>query len=167
MSTSSTAPAAAWRKAIVLVLLLAACLGVGQLGAWLTRPQIDTWYAALDKPSWTPPDLAFPIVWTILYVMMALAAWLMWLRARPGEARWPFLLFFAQLALNFLWSALFFGLRNPAAGVIGIAALIAVLVATIASFRRVSATAAWLLMPYLLWVCFAAALNVAIWQRNP
>jgi tryptophan-rich sensory protein len=158
--------ASAWRNALVLLLLLAACLGAGQLGAMVTRPQLDTWYAALDKPAWTPPDLAFPIVWTILYVAMAVAAWLMWLRSRPGQARWPFVLFFAQLALNFLWSALFFGMRSPGWALVEIAALIAALGATIVSFGRLSRPAAWLLVPYLLWVGFAAALNFSIWRLN-
>lgn len=154
------------RKIGALVLLLAVCLGVGQLGALLTRPRIDGWYAALEKPAWTPPDIAFPIVWTILYVLMALAAWLMWLRARPAEARFPFALFFVQLALNFLWSALFFGLRSPGLALIEIVVLLATLAATILAFGRISRLAGWLLVPYLMWTGFAAALNFAIWQLN-
>jgi tryptophan-rich sensory protein len=163
---SHRAEASRTKKLAIFALLLAACLGVGQLGAWLTRPRIDTWYATLVKPAWTPPDLAFPIVWTALYVMMAVAAWFLWLRSRPGEARWPLVLFAVQLALNLLWSVLFFGLRSPGAALIGIAALITALAATILSFQRISTLAAWLLIPYLLWTCFAAALNFAIWRLN-
>jgi tryptophan-rich sensory protein len=153
-------------KFVVFAVLLLACLGVGQLGALITRPGLESWYPALAKPSWNPPDLAFPIVWTTLYIMMAVAAWRLWLRAGPGMARLPLLLFFAQLGLNLLWSYLFFGLHRPGLALGDIGALLVALAATILAFGRIDAWAAWLLAPYLLWTGFAAALNLAIWQLN-
>lgn len=98
--------------------------------------------------------------------MMTVAAWRVWVCARRSQARWPLAVFFVQLALNLLWSGLFFGLRRPDLALLEVAALIAALAATILLFRRVSAAAAWLLAPYLLWIGFAAALNLSVWRLN-
>jgi tryptophan-rich sensory protein len=148
---------------LVLVALLAACLGIGALGGWITRPAIFDWYRGLAKPDWTPPDAAFAPVWTTLYVLMAAAAWLAW-RARAGALAYA--LFAAQLALNLVWSFLFFGLRSPLAGLVDIVPQWLLIAATIAVFWRASRLAGALMIPLILWVSYALALNAAIWMLN-
>ena len=155
---------------------VALCLAVGWIGAQVTRPALVAWYPALAKPAWTPPAIAFPIVWTALYVLMGVAAWLVWQRiAEAGAAasgkgvalRWlPLILFVLQLALNSLWSTLFFGLRSPGLALAEILLLLVAIVATMIAFRAVSALAAGLLLPYLLWAGYATALNFAIWRMT-
>lgn len=158
--------AATSRDWLVLAGFIALCLGAGAVGSWFTMPALDVWYAALRKPSWNPPNWVFAPVWTALYLTMAVAAWMVWRRAGVGAARTALILFAVQLILNVAWSALFFALRSPALGVAGIVALWAALVATIVSFGRISAGAVWLMIPYLVWVTFAGALNVAVWRLN-
>jgi len=122
------------------------------------------WYAALAKPAWTPPGWLFGPVWTVLYVMIAISAWLVWQRQRrvsPALALWG-----AQLVLNGIWSWLFFGLERPGLAVIDIVVLLAMIIATALAFARVSRPAALLLVPYAIWVSFATALNLAIWRLN-
>jgi tryptophan-rich sensory protein len=133
----------------------------------VTQPNIPTWYAGLQKPGFTPPNWAFPVAWTLLYAMMAYALWriLSLPKDRPGRSA-AITLFFVQLALNGLWSFAFFGGQSPLAGLIVIAALIAAIVATIRAFRKLDRTAAFLLVPYLAWVAYAALLNGTIWRMN-
>lgn len=143
------------------------CLAVGAIGALATNPQIPTWYAGLAKPAWTPPDAVFPFVWTTLYVLMAVALWRLWQLHTPSKARrLAIALFLVQLALNALWSPVFFGLEATGPALAVIVLLIAAIVATIWASARLDATAAWLLAPYLLWVAYAAALNAAIVAMN-
>ncbi len=151
---------------LVLVGLLALCLGVGIVGALATFGAVRDWYPTLAKPSWTPPSWLFGPVWTTLYLMMAVAAWLVWRRSERPGAGVALGLFFAQLVLNFAWSPLFFGLHSPILGAVDIVALWALIVLTIAAFARVHRLAATLLVPYLVWVSFATALNLAIWRLN-
>jgi|GEM_PF-228620 tryptophan-rich sensory protein len=125
------------------------------------------WYPTLTKPAWTPPDWVFGPVWTLLYILMAVAAWLVWRKAGFAGARLALVLYFVQLALNAAWSGLFFGLRSPAAGLVDILLLWMVIAATLVAFARHSAVAAGLLVPYFVWVSYAAALNFAIWRMNP
>lgn len=125
------------------------------------------WYEALRKPAWNPPGWVFPPVWTVLYAMMAVAAWLVWRGARPGAARTPLALWTVQLLLNAAWSWLFFGRQRPDLAFADIVLLWLAIVATLAAFARVSRAAAALLAPYLAWVTFAAVLNAAIWRLNP
>lgn len=150
-----------------LALLLLLCLGTGWLGSLATAPAIEPWYRGLAKPAWTPPDAAFGIVWTVLYLLMAVAAWLVWLAAPPAAVRRPLGLFLLQLALNAAWSPLFFGLRSPGLALLDILLLLPAILATLLAFRRHSRAAAMLMAPYLLWVLYAAALNLAIWRLNP
>lgn len=146
---------------------LALCLllpqAAGAVGALFTTPNIPTWYATLPKPALAPPNWVFGPVWTTLFLLMGIAAYLLWRRglSRPG-ARLALSLFLVQLGLNVLWSALFFGMRNPAAAFSEIIVLWLAIAATIAAFYRVSRTAAALLVPYLLWVSFASYLNFGI-----
>lgn len=146
-----------------LVLFVGLCLLTGFVGSMATQSSVDTWYATLNKPSWTPPNWLFAPVWTSLYLAMGVAAWLVW---RRGPARISLTLFFGQLALNLAWSFLFFGMRWPLGGLIDIALLWIAIAATLWAFRTSSTAAAWLMVPYLAWVSYASALNFALWRMN-
>jgi len=124
------------------------------------------WYAALDKPSWNPPNAVFGPVWTTLYILMGIAAWLVWRRAGFAGARTALTLYGVQLALNALWSYLFFGMQSPLAAFLELTVLWGVIVATLVRFWRVSPAAGALLIPYLCWVSFAGVLNFVIWRLN-
>jgi len=151
-----------------LVLALGLCLAVGAVGSLTTAPKIPTWYAGLAKPGWTPPDWVFPIAWTLLYLLMAVALWRLWDRHRPSaERRAAITLFALQLALNFIWTPVFFGLEAIIWGAAVILALWLAIAATIWASAAVDRIAAWLLAPYLAWVTYAAALNLAIVAMNP
>lgn len=141
-------------------------MGAGLLGSIFTAGSVGGWYAALSKPAWTPPSAIFGPVWSALYLLMAVAAWLVW--RRGGFAAHPAALglFAAQLALNAGWSLVFFGLRMPGAAFAEILVLWALILATLIAFRRAAPLAGWLLAPYLVWVTFASALNLAIWRLN-
>jgi tryptophan-rich sensory protein len=146
---------------------LALCFGVAALGGWWTAEGVGTWYRTLRKPSWNPPNWVFGPVWTALYTMMAVAAWLVWRRRHEARVGPALALFAVQLALNLAWSGLFFAMRRPDLGAIDIAALWAAILATTVAFARVRPVAGALLVPYLLWVSYAGALNVALWRLNP
>lgn len=124
-----------------------------------------SFYAQLSKPSWAPPGWLFGPVWSVLYALMGVAAWLVW-RA-PGPRALALGLFAAQLGANALWSWLFFAWHLGARAAVEVLVLLALIAATIATFRRSSRLAALLLVPYLLWVGFASALTWAIWRSNP
>ncbi len=150
-----------------LAVSLVLCLAAGGLGSFATAAKIPTWYATVVKPTWNPPNWVFAPVWTTLYILMAVAAWMVWTRREQLGARLALALFGVQLALNTLWSFLFFGMENPGAAMAEIVLLWLAIAATILTFRRISMPAAWLLAPYLAWVSFASCLNFAIWQLNP
>lgn len=122
------------------------------------------YYASLVKPAWSPPAWVFGPVWTVLYVLMAVAAWLIWRRGGWRTQRGPLMLYLLQLALNALWTPLFFGLRNPGLAFAGIVLLWLAIVAVTFAFFRAHRAAGWLLAPYGLWVTFAAVLNFSIWR---
>ncbi|GLK73048.1 tryptophan-rich sensory protein [Ancylobacter dichloromethanicus] len=150
-----------------LVLAVGLCLAVGAVGSLATAPKIPTWYAALAKPAWTPPDAAFPVAWTILYVLMAVALWRLWQLHTPSPARRAAIgLWFAQLALNAVWSPVFFGMEAPGAALVVVVALWLAIAATIWACARIDRMAAVLLVPYLAWVSYATALNAAIVTLN-
>jgi tryptophan-rich sensory protein len=153
-------------QAIGLVAAVAVCFGAAGIGAAVTTPQIPTWYAELNKPSWNPPAWVFGPVWSALYLMMGIAAWLVWRERGIEKAKGALSLFAVQLALNTLWSVLFFGWQNPQAAAIEIIVLWIAIAATIMAFWKHSRVAASLLVPYLLWVSFAAVLNWTIWWMN-
>lgn len=138
---------------------------VAALASAATATSVGTWYTTLAKPGWTPPSWLFGPVWTALYLAMAVAAWLVWMRRKPGR-RAALLLFAVQLLLNGGWSWLFFVGRAPGAALAEIVILWIALAATTAAFARVHTGAGWLMVPYLGWVSFAAALNFAIWTLN-
>jgi len=154
------------RQAVGLGVLVTVCFGAAAAGGAATYPRIEGWYAALAKPSWTPPDRVFGPVWTVLYLGMAVAAWLVWRQKGLNGARGALTLFAVQLGLNVAWSWLFFGLRSPGLGFMDVLLLGIAVTATLVAFRRRSVAAGLLLVPYLAWVAFAAALNYSIWQMN-
>lgn len=167
------------RSVLALLGSILLCMGAAALGSLATAPAIGGWYRSISKPDWTPPDAVFGPVWTALYLTMAVAAWLVWrtgfasndqstdpVRGTRVSVRFALALFALQLALNVAWSWIFFGMRSPGWAALEIAALwLAIAATTIAFFSR-SRLAGWLMTPYLAWVTFAAALNVAIWQMN-
>lgn len=152
---------------IALALFVALCLGVGALGASVVQTSVDTWYADLAKPDFTPPDWLFGPVWALLYVLMAVAAWRVWRIADSDTARGPLTLFALQLALTLGWTVVFFGLLKIGAAVATIIVLDVGVIVTVLAFRTVDRVAALLMVPYLAWVAFATVLNIAIWRLNP
>ena len=154
------------RLKVVLALVgwLALCYSAASLGAVFMPGE---WYAALKKPSWNPPGWIFGPVWSALYAMMAVSAWLVWKRGGFVAQRRPLAQFLAQLVLNAAWTPLFFGLHRPGIAFAEIVLLWLAIAATLATFRPVSPAAAWLLAPYLAWVSFAAVLNFTLWRLNP
>jgi len=149
-----------------LVVSLAAPLAVGILSGLATVRGVREWYPGLAKPVFNPPDWVFGPVWTVLYLLMGVAAWLVWRRRDEAKVGLPLVWFGLQLVLNGLWSVLFFGMRSPAAAGVEILVLWVAIGATIQAFRRVSVPAAVLMAPYWAWVSFAAVLNFAIWMMN-
>ena len=134
------------------------------LSAFFGMP--DDWYATLAKPPWNPPSWVFGPVWTLLYTLMAVAAWLVWRRGGFAVQRGPLICYLVQLALNAAWTPLFFGLHQPGWALADILLLWLALTATLAAFWRVHRAASWLLVPYLAWVSFASALNFELWRLN-
>lgn len=142
------------------------CAIAGAVGA-IASADAKEFYAALDQPSWAPPAAVFGPVWTLLYIAMAVAAWLVWRERGFSRARGALGLFLAQLALNALWSWLFFAWHRGSLAFADIVVLLVLIVATMVSFAKIRQLAAWLLAPYLAWVTFATFLNYSVWQRNP
>jgi benzodiazapine receptor len=155
-----------FRQLLGLVVFLAFSFTAAGLGSLATTPNIASWYATLEKPTWTPPNWLFGPVWTVLYICMAVAAWLVWRKGRLAENRLPLGLFTVQLALNSAWSWLFFGFHLPGAAFAEILILLAAIAVTTVAFWRRSLAAGLLMMPYLGWVGFASALNWGIWRLN-
>jgi tryptophan-rich sensory protein len=153
-------------EAFVLIVFLVLCFAAAGLGGYWTSLGLGQWYAGLRKPSWTPPEQVFGPVWTALYAAMAIAAWLAWRQADRPRARLPLFLFGLQLSLNACWPGLFFALRDPGGALAEIVLLWAAILATMVAFARLSRAAVAFMVPYLLWVTFAAALNFAIWRAN-
>ena len=150
-----------WLALVVAVLI---CFGAAALGSWATVRGLREWYPALRKPSWNPPNAVFGPVWTILYLAMAVAVWLVW---RSGDDVTVALgLFALQLALNVAWSVVFFGQRNPRGGLVVIAGLWLAIAATLVVFLSIDPLAGALFIPYLAWVTFASVLNGAIARLN-
>jgi len=160
------------KKGYKLLISVIFCLLAGGIGSLFTAASVNDWYTALVKPSFNPPSWLFGPVWTVLYVMMGVALYLVWAKASAKEPmkgkrmKRAMGLFFTQLWLNILWSALFFGLKNPLLALIGIIALWMMILWTIISFYKIEKKAGYLLIPYILWVSFAAILNFAIVLLN-
>ncbi len=148
-----------------LYFFLIATLGVGAAASFFTQPAIPTWYASLNHPVLAPPNWVFAPVWTALYVAMAFAAWRVWRKA--GLRTLEMAAFALQLALNFAWSAIFFGLHRIEAAFIEIVILDLAVLVTALLFVRRDAIAGLLMLPYLAWTLFASVLTWAFWSRNP
>lgn len=149
-----------------LVTSILFCQLAGFLGSLFTTPAIPTWYATLNKPSFTPPNWIFSPVWISLYILMGISLFIVWRRQDHPQFKIAFIFFFVQLILNILWSAAFFGLRLPLLGLIDIVLLWIAILFTIKNFLKVSKFAGVLLISYLLWVSFAALLNFSLWVLN-
>ena len=151
-----------------LLISIVACQCAGLIGSLATVTAIPTWYATLDKPSFTPPNWLFAPAWITLYLLMGISAFIVWrkgLDSRPIQV--ALMVFLAQLILNALWSVVFFGLQSPLYGVVVIIALWIAILFTILNFYKISTAAAIILLPYILWVSFATVLNISIWILNP
>lgn len=152
-----------WLALVGFILLSAV---VSAIGGGVTAGSVKTWFPTLIKPSWNPPSQLFAPVWTLLYGLMAVAAWRVWCRRdRPG-AKSVLWVYGVQLALNATWSVLFFGLRNPGLALIEIILFLGVLLWLQTALWRLDRVAGMLWIPYVLWVSFATALNAAIWHLN-
>ncbi|OGY18490.1 MAG: hypothetical protein A2900_03485 [Candidatus Chisholmbacteria bacterium RIFCSPLOWO2_01_FULL_50_28] len=152
------------KKYTPLLISLGIAFGVAFLGSSVTTPSISGWYASLNKPSFNPPAWVFAPVWTILFAMMAIASFLVWKKQKKMKI--PLQLYGIQLFLNFLWSFLFFGLRRPDLALLEIALLWIVIQLTLRAFYAVDKLASYLLVPYILWVSFAAFINFSIVLLN-
>ena len=150
---------------IKLIISITFCLAAGVLGSVFTTPAIPTWYATLIKPSFAPPNWVFFPVWTTLFIMMGISLFLVW-QKEDLKVKNALYIFGIQLILNVLWSAAFFGLRSPLAGLIEICILWILILLTIMKFMKISRTAGLLLIPYIFWVSFAAVINFFIWRLN-
>ena len=148
---------------LLLVAFIAVCEIAGIIGGIFTVRAIPTWYVHLKKPSFNPPNWIFGPVWTILYALQGIAAYLVFQQTGSGHAFW---LFVVQLVLSAIWTPLFFGVKRIGAAFAEIIVLLASIIVTIIVFFEVNVTAAWLMTPYVLWVAFAAILNYKIWQLN-
>jgi tryptophan-rich sensory protein len=153
-------------KILKLIISIALPLLVGFTASLFTRPEIEGWYRALQRPEWNPPDWLFAPVWTSLYILMGVACYLIWIKAPSAQRRDAMVLYFVQLALNFTWSFLFFRMHQPGSAFAEIILLWLCILLTIFAFARLNRLAAWLLVPYISWVSFAAILNYTIWQLN-
>jgi tryptophan-rich sensory protein len=150
---------------LVLILFFAVCLGAGALGSFFTSNGVRDWYPRLRKPPGTPPSWVFGPVWTTLYVLMAISAWLVWREYHRGALP-ALLIFFAQLALNVAWSGIFFGSRMPGIAFAEIAILWLAIAFNLLIFYSLLPLSALLLLPYWLWVSYAAYLNFGFWRLN-
>ncbi len=152
---------------VKLLFSIVLCHLAGFVGSFFTRPAIETWYAFLEKPDFAPPNWLFAPAWLTLYTLMGVALYLVWQKGlRHKHVRRTFVLFLIHLLFNAFWSVAFFGLESPFWALIVIALLWLFILWLIGLFSRVSKAAAYLLIPYWLWVSFAAVLNFAIWQLN-
>ena len=153
---------------VKLLISVLACQCAGFIGSIFTTPSIPTWYATLQKPPFTPPNWLFAPAWITLYLLMGISAFIIWRRGVDNRGvREALIVFLIQLILNSLWSVVFFGLKSPLYGVVVIIVLWIAILFTILKFFKLSTVAGGLLLPYILWVSFAAALNISVWVLNP
>jgi translocator protein len=152
---------------LILIVCIAICEGAGVIGSFFTTGKIPTWYATLKKPALRPPNWLFAPVWTVLYLLMGIAAYLVWQEGldKP-DVQTALVIFGIQLLLNVLWSVVFFGMESPSGGLVVIAALWVEILFSIIRFVPLSLAAGLLLLPYIAWVTVAAALNLSIYRLN-
>jgi benzodiazapine receptor len=156
-----------WKNMLIYIAAILMTEGAGLAGSIFTTPNIQTWYAGLLKPAFNPPNWIFGPVWTILFLMMGISLALVIISGKNSAFFWPAVAVFAvQLALNILWSFVFFYLHNPLYGFIEIIFLLLAIALTIFYFYKINHVAAWMLVPYILWVSFATILTASIWRLN-
>ncbi len=155
------------KKALYILIAVAVCLLIGFLSSFATQSSVNDWYITLNKPSFNPPNTIFAPVWTVLYILMGISAGIVWSKGfHHIWVKTALYHFGFQLLFNALWSIVFFGLKNPLWALVVILVLLTLIILTIKWFKVVSKLAALLLIPYLLWVCFASILNYQIWMLN-
>jgi benzodiazapine receptor len=155
-------------KILKLLISIIVCECAGIIGSVFTTSAIPTWYASLQKPAFTPPNWLFAPVWITLYLLMGIAAFIIWRKGLDEKkVRTALIIFAVQLVINILWSVVFFGLESPLSGLIVIIILWIAILITILRFAKISPAAAWIMVPYILWVSIATALNASIWALNP
>jgi translocator protein len=152
-----------WNKLIASILI---CQGAGFVGSLFTTPNIDSWYAFVNKPSFNPPNFIFAPVWTLLFLMMGVSLYLLWVAKKGGDRKLALRLFFIQLGLNVLWSIIFFGMRNPGLALVEIVVLWFGIFFSALQNLKVNKWSFWLMVPYLAWVSFAFILNFYIFILN-
>lgn len=150
-------------SALVLAGFIGLCFFAGGIAGAVTDPNISVWYDNLRHAPGTPPNWVFPVVWSCQYVLIGIAAWLVWKQPAERRALRPW---FANLVFNFLWSPAFFGLHSPGWGLVAIVPLLATIVWTLWAFARVRPLAGWLLVPYLIWGSYATYLNIGFFYLN-
>jgi len=155
-----------YENAIKLSLSIITCELAGIVGSFFTISSVKTWYVGIIKPVFNPPNWIFGPVWTILFVLMGISLWIIWTSKESKEKRRGLILFFIQLGLNVLWSVLFFGLHLLLLSFVEIILLWIFILLTILEFKKISKNASYLLWPYIIWVSFAAILNLSIWILN-
>ncbi|TDW49844.1 TspO/MBR related protein [Flavobacterium sp. 270] len=155
-------------KTVKIIIALIVCLAVGYSASLVTRPSVETWYPTIAKPVFNPPNWIFMPMWTLLYILMAVAAGLVWdkIKEQNEEVKKALGFFLIQLTLNAIWSYLFFGLKNPMLALVEIVLLWLMIYETYLKFIKINKTAGYLLIPYMAWVGFAAILNASIWWLN-
>ncbi len=152
---------------VKLIICIVLTVGFGSLGGIFTAAEIQGWYVHLNNPSWNPPNWLFAPVWTSLYLLMGISLYLVWKTPANTDAkRWAVIIFIAQFVLNFLWSYIFFREHLMGWAFVEITVMWIAILCTIIAFSRINKTAAWLLVPYISWVSFAAILNYTVWQLN-
>ena len=155
------------KRIVYITISVLICIAIGFLSSIATQSSVNDWYVTLNKPAFTPPNYLFAPVWTALYIMMGVAAGIVWSKGYHHVwVKTALYHFVFQLLLNALWSIVFFGLKNPLGGMVIILALLTMIILTIKWFKVISKPAALLMIPYLLWVAFASALNYKIWELN-
>jgi translocator protein len=155
-------------KVVKIGIALIVCLMVGYSASVVTRPSVEIWYPTIIKPGFNPPNWIFMPVWTLLYILMAVAAGLVWdkIKEQNEEVKKALGFFVIQLILNAVWSYIFFGLKNPMLALIEIVLLWLMIYETYLKFSKINKTAGYLLIPYMAWVAFAGILNASIWWLN-
>lgn len=154
-----------WKKALKLLAAIGFCQAAGAVGSMFTAPAITTWYAALNKPAFSPPNWVFAPVWLTLYTLMGISLYLVW-ESKSQKKKIAIAVFGIQLFLNALWSIVFFGMRNILGGLINILAMWALILGTMVLFYKISKPAAYVLIPYIVWVSIATALNYSLFVLN-
>jgi len=150
-----------------LLLSISVCLLIGFLGSLVTTPSVSTWFSTLTKPSFSPPNWLFAPVWTMLFILMGISLYLVWNKGLKKKAvKEALVIFGIQLVFNFLWSFIFFGLHRPLLAFLEIIILWLLILQTFLKFRKISSLAGYFLLPYLIWVTFAAFLNFTIARLN-